>query len=140
MSGRAFFDSNILIYGFGPVDATRSRLARELILEAGTDQSGVVSYQVIQEFLNVAQKKFRPLVTHAVAEGYLKEIVSSMEILPWSMRLMSYGLSIKERYGFSWYDSLIVAAAMQSDCSTLYTEDLQHGQRIEGLAVVNPFL
>jgi predicted nucleic acid-binding protein len=67
-------------------------------------------------------------------------VVGSFEILPWSMPLVISALSIRHRYGFSWYDSMIVAADFMCGCSTLYTEDLQSGQIIEGMVVVNPFL
>ncbi len=109
-------------------------------MHAGASHTGVVSYQVVQEFLNIALKKFQPPTTQTLAEKYIREIVFSMDIVPWSMELMSAGLSIKERYGFSWYDSLIVTAALTAGCETLFTEDLQSGQIIEGMTVLNPFL
>ncbi len=140
MSDRVFFDSNVLVYGFGPFDAAKSITARRLIVDGAVSQQGVLSYQVLQEFLNVALRKFQPQVSTAMAAAYLDEVVGGMEVVPWSMDLMMSGLSIKGRYGFSWYDSLIVAAALQSGCARLYTEDLQPGQKIEGLTIVNPFL
>jgi predicted nucleic acid-binding protein len=140
MSGRTFFDSNLLVYAFGPFEANKSIIARRLIVDCADLQHGVISYQVVQEFLNIAFKKFQPRASSERASQYLEEVVGSFEILPWSMPLVTSALSIKHRYAFSWFDSLIVAAAIQSNCSILYTEDLQSGQVIEGLTVVNPFL
>jgi len=119
MSGKVFFDSNILVYGFGPFDEAKSVAARKLILDSAASRQAVVSYQVVQEFLNVALKKFRPQVSTQMAAAYLDEVIGGMEVLPWSMELMVLGLSIKGSYGFSWYDSLVVAAALRSGCATL---------------------
>lgn len=140
MSGRKFFDSNLLVYAFGPFDENKSVTARDLIVDCATSESGVISYQVVQEFLNVAFKKFQPQATPERASEYLAEVVASFEILPWSMSLVESALFIKQQYQFSWYDCLIVAAAINSGCSTLYTEDLQAGQMIDELTVVNPFI
>ena len=140
MSGKVFFDSNILIYAWGPRNAPKASLARDLIAEAVAKTCGVVSYQVLQESLNVALKKFVPVVTADLAAGYMDEVVGALEIVPWSVALCKAALSTRDRYQFSWYDSLIVAAALEANCETLFTEDLQHGQSIETLTVVNPFL
>ena len=140
MSDRVFFDSNILIYAFGPVEARKSSHSQRLILEGAVSQNAVVSYQVLQEFLNVAFKKFRPPVTVDVAREYLDEIVADLEIVPWSPVLLKSALLVRGRYQLSWYDCLIVAAALEARCEILYTEDLQHGQRFGDLLVVNPFL
>ena len=102
--------------------------------------TGVLSYQVIQELINIGFQKFRPAMTPAEAETYLEEVVREFEIVPWSPSLVRQAIGIRARYLFGWYDCLIVAAALESKCDVLYTEDLQHGQRIEGLTVVNPFL
>lgn len=61
------------------------------------------------------------------------------EIVSWSTGLVRRAIAVREKCLFSWYDSLIVAAALEARCEVLYTEDLQHGQRIEGLRIVNPF-
>ena len=140
MNDRVFFDSNILIYAFGPVEVRKSLLSQRLILEGAASQNAVVSYQVLQEFLNVAFKKFQPPVTVDVAREYLDEIVADLEIVPWSSALLKSALLVRGRYQLSWYDSLIVAAALEVGCEILYTEDLQHGQLFGDLLVVNPFL
>jgi predicted nucleic acid-binding protein len=135
-----FLDTNILVYALGPHDVEKSTIANLLLLEGIATRQGTISYQVVQEFLNLALGKFNMPITADTAAGYVHDVVGGLQVIAWSLDLMESGLTIAARYRFSWYDSLIVAAALASGCETLYTEDLQHGQRIEGLTVVNPFL
>ncbi len=140
MSGRVFFDSNVLIYAFGESEQIKATVAQELLLEGGALQNAVISYQVLQECVNVALKKFKPLLSSDEANAFLDEVVADLEVVPWSLDLLKIGLELKQRFQLAWYDSLIVAAALEAKCDTLYTEDLQHGQVIDGLTIVNPFL
>lgn len=139
MSGSAFFDSNILIYRFSPLDALKQERARELIRQAVAAGNGVISYQVVQEVLNVGLKGATGLLAMREANLLLQSFSQDFKIVAWSLSLVDRALQIKERYEFQWYDSLVLSAALGAKCETLYTEDLQHGQRIEGLVVVNPF-
>jgi predicted nucleic acid-binding protein len=139
MSDKTFFDTNILVYALGPFDAKKSITARRLLLESFVSRQGIISYQVVQEFLNLALRKFSTRVTATLAAEYLDEVIGELKVVPWSLDLMESGLGIAMRYKFSWYDSLIVAAALKSGCTTLCTEDLQSGQIIDGLKIVNPF-
>ena len=100
---------------------------------------GVVSSQVVQEFLNVALRKFERPVSDEQTLRYLREVLDPLcSVFP-SISLYERALSVHRRWRFSFYDSLIVAAALESDCKVLYSEDLQDGQEIESLTVVNPF-
>ena len=139
MSGSAFFDSNTLIYRFSPLEILKRERATELIRQAVTQGNGVVSYQVIQEVLNVGLKASKNLLTMREANLLFESFAADFEIVAWSLSLVNRALQLKERYGFQWYDSLVVSGALQAKCDVLYTEDLNHGQRIEGLVVVNPF-
>ena len=139
MSGSAFFDSNILIYRFSPLEALKQERARELIRQAVAAGNGVISYQVVQEVLNVGLKGATGLLAMREANLLLQSFSQDFKIVAWSLSLVDRALQIKERYEFQWYDSLVLSAALEAKCETLYTEDLQHGQRIEGLVVVNPF-
>lgn len=139
MSGSAFFDSNTLIYRFSPLEALKQERARELIRQAVAAGNGVMSYQVVQEVLNVGLKGATGLLTMREANLLLQSFSQDFKIVAWSLSLVDRALQIKERYEFQWYDSLVLSAALGAKCETLYTEDLQHGQRIEGLVVVNPF-
>jgi predicted nucleic acid-binding protein len=73
------------------------------------------------------------------ANRYFRTLLLDFELVRLSETLLENAIAIKGRFGFHWYDSLIVSAALQAKCNVLYTEDLQDGQSIEGLQVVNPF-
>jgi predicted nucleic acid-binding protein len=133
MSGaERFFDTNVLLYLLSADPAKADRVERMLASGA------TVSVQVLNEFAAVAVRKLG--MTVAEAREALTAITAACGVTPLTLEVHERGLQIAERYGFSIYDSLIVAAALESGCSTLYTEDLQDGQRIERvLTVRNPF-
>jgi predicted nucleic acid-binding protein len=140
MSDSVFFDSNSLIYRFSPLENRKQDLATAFLREAVLRQNGVISYQVVQEVLNVGLKGGKTLLTMPEAALLVESFSIDFQIVPWSLALVKQALNIRDRFRFHWYDCLIVAAALEAKCDVLYTEDLQHGQRIEGLTVVNPFL
>jgi len=129
---RPFFDSNVLIYAFKE-DDVRSDLA-----EARFAGGGVVGVQTLNEFTAVAVRKLRMLwrqIHQALAD--IKRLCP--DAVPVSMTVHEAGIKIAERYGYRVYDSLMIAAALEASCVTLYSEDLQDGQVIEGLTIRNPF-
>ncbi len=133
MPVKAFIDTNVVIYALGPA-STKTPLAAPLFL--GTPS---ISTQVLSEAANVAAKKL------AMPTGEIRKLLLTLESLCRVEVIVSatlhLALEIVERYGFSWYDSLIVATALEAGCDMLYTEDLQAGQVIEGrLTITNPFL
>ncbi len=139
MKDRFFLDTNIFVYSFDRNALAKARRATDLIAEAVTSRKGIVSYQVVQEFLNVALKRFeRPMKT-AEAEQYLTTVFRPLLSVHASQSLFIEALRLGVRYHLSWYDSLIVAAAVEGQCSMLYSEDLQHGLHIGDLVVANPF-
>jgi predicted nucleic acid-binding protein len=140
MSDRFFLDTNIFVYTFDQSAAVKSKRAAQLIREALTTQKGVISYQVVQEFFNVALRRFSQLMPVADAELYLSTVFRPLLGVHSSMALYAEALHLQAQSGLSWYDSLIVAAAIQARCDLLFTEDLQHGQRFGALQVRNPFL
>ena len=87
----------------------------------------------------MATRKAKVVLDAASASRYLDVVLEPLMVVPASTRLYRDGLAIQARYRFSFYDSMIVAAALSAGCMTLYSEDLQHGQRIEGMTVVDPF-
>lgn len=137
MSGD-FLDSNVFVYMFTGDD--RRAVAREIVAYARESSTSHVSFQVVQETLNVLTTKItvglRPEDATEFARATLLPIWTVMP----SLALYEAGLRLKERYGFHFYDSLIVAAALEAGCDRLISEDFQHGQRIDGLTVYNPFL
>ncbi len=140
MSDRFFLDTNIFIYSFDQSAAAKARKATELIREALTTQKGVISYQVVQEFFNVALRRFSQPMQTADAEQYLSTVFRPLLGIHSSPALFAEALHLHAQSGLSWYDALIVSAAIQARCDLLFTEDLQHGQRFGTLQVRNPFL
>ena len=127
-----FFDTNVLLYLLSN-DAAKADRA-EALLATG----GVVSVQVLNEFASVASCK----LTMTIPE--VREILSTVRsvcvVKSVDVETHDLGLELAERYGFSIYDGLIVAAAVRAGCAILYTEDLQRGQVIENLTIRNPFV
>lgn len=140
MSGRFFLDTNIFVYSFDQSAAEKARRATQLIREALTTQKGMISYQVVQEFFNVALRRFSQPMRLADAEQYLGMVFRPLLGVHSLQALYAEALQLQTRSGLSWYDALIVSAAIQAQCDFLYTEDLQHGQRFGSLRVANPFL
>lgn len=140
MSDRFFLDTNIFVYSFDQSAPAKARRAAQLIREALTAQKGVISYQVVQEFFNVALKRFSQPMQAADAGQYLIAVFRPLLAVHSSQALYAEALFLHAQSRLSWYDSLIVAAAIQARCEILFSEDLQHGQRFGTLQVRNPFL
>jgi predicted nucleic acid-binding protein len=140
MKDRFFLDTNIFAYSFDTGATSKLRRAQQLILQGITTRKGVVSYQVVQEFFNLALRKFAQPMTAAEAEQYLHTVFRPLLAVQSSQALFSQAFRLKERHQLSWYDSLIVIAALESQCTVLYSEDMQHGQRFGELQIKNPFL
>lgn len=140
MSDRFFLDTNIFVCSFDLTAPAKARKATQLIRKALTTQKGVVSYQVVQEFFNVALRRFARPMQSTDAEQYLSTVFRPLLAVHSSQALYAEALHLHAQSGLSWYDSLIVSAAIQARCDLLFTEDLQHGQRFGSLQVRNPFL
>lgn len=106
-------------------------------VEAALACGATISVQVLNECASIALRMFGMSVGEV--QKALASITRACTVMPLTMTIHQRGLQVVDRYGFSVYDSLIAAAALESGCTTLYTEDLQHGQRIEKTIVVrNP--
>ncbi len=139
MSAEYFLDTNILVYSFDHTAQEKRDIALDLIEASLKSRKGTLSTQVIQEFLNLATRKFKTTLPPDMARTYLQEVLEPMCSVATTTELLQRALGIHERWKFAYYDSLIVAAALTAGCGILYTEDLQSNQMIEGLEVVNPF-
>ena len=139
MNDRFFLDTNIFVYSFDRGSPAKAKRSASLIKDAVASGKGIVSYQVVQEFLNVALKQFEKPLTTPEAEQYLATVFRPLLSVYASQSLFLEALRLSGRYRLSWYDSLIVAAALEGQCATLYSEDLQHGQRIGQTEIQNPF-
>ena len=127
----AFIDTNVLIYAHGADE--KSETARQTILAGG-----VISVQVLNEFAVVLRRKFR-LEWDVIADALADVRAALGPVRPVDVEIHLNAVSLARSHGFSFYDALIVASALAAGCDTLLTEDLQAGQRIAGLTVVNPF-
>jgi predicted nucleic acid-binding protein len=140
MSDRFFLDTNIFVYSFDRTAVAKARRANQLIRTALKTQKGTTSYQVVQEFFNVALHRFKQPMKVEEAQEYFITIFRPLMGVHSSQALYLEAMHLQSRYRLSWYDSLIVAAAIQAQCDRLITEDLQHGQRFGDLRIENPFL
>ena len=132
MSGNVFFDTNVLVYFFSDA-GERTVVAENLLV-----QGGVVSVQVLNELVSVARRKFK-MTWEEVRSARDKTLVFCPRPVSITEEIHRSALDIGARYGFTIYDSLILAAALQAGCTTVFTEDLHHGQVVEGLRIENPF-
>ncbi len=139
MNASFFLDTNVFVYSFDGKSRAKQKRAAHLIRTAVATRKGMVSYQVVQEFFNVALRRFAQPMTVEEAEQYLGTVFRPLLTVQSSQALYSEALRVKDRYRLSWFDSLIVAAAMEGGCGVLYSEDLQHGQLFGDLRVENPF-
>ncbi|MBL7649385.1 MAG: PIN domain-containing protein [Candidatus Hydrogenedentes bacterium] len=135
-----FFDANIFIYLFDETDAGKRRISENILAEALIHDTGAISFQVVQETLNVITTRLKVPASTGDALQFLEKVLTPLwRIMP-SRVLYSSAIAIQSRYRYSFYDALIIAAALEAGCARLLTEDMQHGQKIEGLVIVNPFL
>ncbi len=138
MTDKYFLDTNIIVYSFDS-DSDKSIRSQELIKQGLTDQSGVISYQVIQEFVNVSTRKFKTSLTHNDCSLYCQRVLFPLcQVYP-SEDFYIDALDVSERWKYSFYDSLIISAASLANCNILYSEDLQHNQKIRNLTIINPY-
>jgi len=140
MSDRHFLDTNILVYMFTDESGPKRGKAVSLVENALAEGLGVISYQVVQEFLNVATRRFAtPLSRDECADLLSRLLMPLCEVFP-SEELYLRALDVRAITGYTFYDSLIVAGALSASCHELLTEDMQHGREILGLTIRNPFL
>ena len=139
MSGNVFLDTNVFVYSFDTTAPSKQQTATALIRQVLQDGSGVISSQVVQEFINVAMRKFSVPLTPGDCRKYFETVLASLCRVYANSDLYLLALEVMERWGYAFYDSLVIAAAVQSDCRILYSEDLHDGHNIMGLTIVNPF-
>ena len=138
--GRFFLDTNVLVYCFLAESPRKKQAAVDLVREAVDFGRGVISYQVVQEFFSVAFTRFPTPMSQGEALLYFSSVLRPLMGVMFSPALLLHAIRIRDQHRTSWYDALIVAAALESECEILYSEDFQHGRAIEGLKIQNPFL
>jgi len=139
MSARAFIDTNVFVYAFEGTSPNKQIRARNLIGELVAQGRGVISGQIVQEFVNVMIRRFPSAMSRADLRLYSERIFQPLIQAFSVLELLDNALDLRNRYQFPWYDSLIVAAALQARCEILFSEDFPDGLRIDTMIVRNPF-
>jgi predicted nucleic acid-binding protein len=135
-----FLDTNIFVYAFLVSEPRKRAKAVELIETSLGSGTGCISYQVVQEFANLARKKFATKLNSEDCRAFIDAAMQPLNRVASSTALMHTALDLQDELIYSFYDCVMLAAALQAGSSTLYTEDLQHWQLVRGtLRVVNPF-
>jgi predicted nucleic acid-binding protein len=136
MNAKIFFDTNLLVYLYSEDEYEKQACVLSHIKES---ENRLVSTQVLNELSNTLRKKFK--LDYGDIARVITEIRANFEITIVQVQTIEYALKIAETYRYSYYDSVIIAAALESSCTLLYSEDMQHGQLIENrLKIFNPFL
>lgn len=135
---RVYFDSNVVLYilDVRPEAAAKQLISEKLLAAHVNAREAVISTQVLQETYDNAVRKLK-LPSPLVAE-YVRDL-SQLEVIATDGTLVLEAIAVSQRYQFRIFDALMIAAAKKAGCATLYTEDLSHGQVIDGVRIVNPF-
>ena len=133
-----FIDTNILVYRYDSRDPVKQLRAQELVKSGIENQTAVVSAQVLGEFFTTVTRKIQiPLSTEDAQAAV--DLISTLTVVALDLALVRRAISTQIRYGISYWDALIVAAAESAGCTRILSEDLNHGQAYNGVVVVNPF-
>ena len=138
MSDKYFFDTNILVYMQDASAPDKQSKARALFKTCTGNGTAVISTQCLQEFYNIIANKLKQ--DKFVAKGIIRDFYSYLPVVTITPVLIEYAIDVSIQSKLSFWDSLIVSAAISSDCDILYSEDLNNGQIINGIKVVNPFI
>ncbi len=135
MNVKSFFDTNLLIYLYSEDELDKQA---QILTQIKNTENRWISTQVLNELSNTLRRKFK--LEYADIVKVIAEIRANFEIITVQIETIELALKIAEKYRYSYYDSAIIAAALESSCTLLYSEDMQHNQIIEGqLKIVNPF-
>ena len=131
-----FVDSNILIYAHTNQDERKKKIAQEIL---SSEKEILLNTQVVNESINIFIKRFK--IAFNDIQNILAEIFFYLPVRIIDLKTIQSGLNIHFKYQYSYYDSLIISSALENRCSILYSEDLQHNQKIEErLTIINPFI
>jgi predicted nucleic acid-binding protein len=136
MSARSFFDTNVLIYTDDRAAPAKQRRALELVAEHRRAGTGVISLQVLQEYFVTVTRKLH--VEAQVARRKV-ELLAEFDVAALGLPDILAAIDLHRLHKFSFWDALILRAAMQTGCAVLFSEDLQQAQEVDGVRIVNPF-
>lgn len=138
MNDKYFIDSNILIYAHDSSEKVKQRISQKLIFEGILKEKMVISAQVLSEFFVITTKKItKPLPVSIVKKEI--ELLRALQVVEIDTDLILLAIDLSQKYKLSYWDSLIISAAKRSNCTILYTEDLNAGQEIDSIKIINPF-
>ena len=134
MPDKVFIDTNVLIYGYSDDEPDK----RQRAIDCVRSGEAWISTQVLNETINVLKRKFS--LSYSQIRDAVQELSEGFPIVLVSVNTIEMALNLAERYQYSYFDSLILASALEAGCQILYSEDLHDGQRIENqLMIINPF-
>jgi len=131
MKDKIFIDTNILLYLYD-IDSDKKKKAKD-ILKANHN----ISTQVLNEFSNISIKKIK--ISTEDLDINLRKIIEKTTLFNFDEETIRFAIKMQNQYRFQYYDSLIIATALENGCNILYSEDMQHNQRVETLTIINPF-
>jgi predicted nucleic acid-binding protein len=140
MSGRFFLDTNLLVYAIDPAERDKQKIAIKWLAAAHSTGEGIISYQIVQEWFNVVLRKAAVRLNPDEAVSVYRTLIEPLWQVHSSRELLDTALELHRNDLVSWWDALVVSAALHAGCDRILSEDLQHGRRIAGLRVHNPFL
>lgn len=134
---RSFLDANVLVYTDDRNAPEKKEAALDLVESAGVGGWGVVSTQVLEEYFSVATRKLG--IPAHIARAKV-EIFGRLKVATIEVPTILGAIDVHRLHDVNFWDALVITTARAAGCRILYTEDLQHGRRFDGLEVVNPFL
>lgn len=138
MTDLVFVDSNVLVYRRDASEKTKQPQAAAWIEHLWRARTGRLSVQVLEEYYQVVTRRLKPGLPVHEARQEVRELTTWRPV-PMDAEVVSGAWEIEDRFGFSFWDALIVSAALRAGCSRLLTEDLQAGLDLDGVLVVDPF-
>ena len=136
MAARSFIDTNVLIYAEASDAPAKQRAALDVLKQLYDEAQGVLSTQVLQEYCNVALKKLRLPTQHVRAQLELYEQFEVIQVTP---AIIHAGLDLHQTRSVAFYDAIIVASAQTAGCDVLLSEDMNAGESVGGVRIINPF-
>ena len=136
-SNKIFFDTNILVYSVDENDLQKKEIASQLLTDASSSKTGIISTQSLQEFYNVAVKKLK--LSKQIAKEYVELFSNQLTVRQVTVSLILNAIDISIKNKLSFWDSLILSSANDNGCIIVYSEDLNNGQIVGGTKILNPF-
>ena len=135
MKDRVFLDTNVLVYLYSSAETEKRNVSVSLFEKYVC----LTNTQALNEFSNVYLKKYK--IPNDKIKGFLGSIIESCDLKLINRKIIFNAVELNAGYGYSYYDCLMLASALNSGCKVLFSEDMQHGHVVEGqLQIINPFL